>query len=43
MLYKEVNFELGNSDGVTIFSTDLDATLIKAEAFIDLGKIFLIV
>lgn len=40
MLYEEFDFELANSDGVIIFSTDLDATLIKAETFIDMVKFF---
>lgn len=40
MLYEEFDFELANSDGVIIFSTDLDATLIKAETFIDRVKFF---
>ena len=38
MLYEEFDFELANSAGVIIFSTDLDATLIKAETFIDMVK-----
>ena len=40
MLYEEFDFELANSAGVIIFSTDLDATLIKAETFIDMVKFF---
>lgn len=40
MLYEEFDFELANSDGVIIFSTDLDATLIRAETFSDMVKFF---
>ena len=38
--YKAVDFELGNSVGVIIFSTDLDATIVKAETFSDMVKFF---
>ena len=38
--YKAVDFELANSVGVIIFSTDLDATIVKAETFSDMVKFF---
>jgi len=38
--YKAVDFELGNSVGVIIFSTDLDSTIVKAEIFSDMVKFF---
>ena len=38
--YKAVDFELGNSVGVIIFSTDLDSTIVKAETFSDMVKFF---
>ena len=38
--YKAVDFELGNSVGVIIFSTDLDATIVKSETFSDMVKFF---
>jgi len=38
--YKAVDFELGNSVGVIIFSTDLDATIFNAETFSDMVKFF---
>lgn len=38
--YKAVDFELGNSVGVIIFSTDLDATIDKVETFSDMVKFF---
>ena len=38
--YKAVDFELANSAGVIIFSTDLDSTIVKAETFSDMVKFF---
>lgn len=38
--YKAVDFELGNSVGVIIFSTNLDSTIVKAETFSDMVKFF---
>jgi len=38
--YKAVDFELGNSVGVIIFSTNLDSTIVKAETFSDMLKFF---
>jgi hypothetical protein len=38
--YKAVDFELGNSVGVIIFSTNLDSTIVKAETFSDMVKLF---
>lgn len=38
--YKAVDFELANSVGVIIFSTDLDSTIVKAETFSDMVKFF---
>jgi len=38
--YKAVDFELANSVGVIIFSTDLDATIVKVETFSDMVKFF---
>lgn len=38
--YKAVDFELANSVGVIIFSTDLDATIVKSETFSDMVKFF---
>jgi hypothetical protein len=39
-LYEAVDFELDNSGGVIIFSTDLNSTLGKAETFSDKVKFF---
>jgi len=38
--YKAVDLELGNSVGVIIFSTDLDATIVNAETFSEMVKFF---
>lgn len=40
MLNKEIDFEFENSGGTINFSTDLDATLIKAQTFIVMVKFF---